>query len=133
MEVFKPGDHGSTFGGNPLACAIGLAAIESLEQDGLTARSAKLGEKLKAGLTALNHPLVIDIRGRGLLVGLEIRPEADGKRLATEFLKNGILTKETRHHTFRFAPPLTISSERVDDIVERTKASLDAVIPANAK
>lgn len=130
MEVFKPGDHGSTFGGNPLACAIGLAAIESLEQDGLTARSAELGELLKSGLEALNHPLVIDVRGRGLLVGMEIRPDGDGKRLASEFLKNGILTKETRHHTFRFAPPLTISKARIGEIIERTKAALDASLPA---
>lgn len=126
MEVFRPGDHGSTFGGNPLACAVALAAMAEMETEGLAERSRVLGERLRTKLQALDHPGVAEVRGRGLLVGLEVRADVDAARLTQAFLDAGILTKETRHHTFRFAPPLTIDEETVDEIVARVGKALDA-------
>ena len=132
MSVFKPGDHGSTFGGNPLAAIVGLAAIESLQDLDLCGMSEQKGATLKAKLENLNHPVVDEVRGRGLLVGLEVKEGIDTERLTNSFLENGILTKETRHRTFRFAPPLVIEDALIDRIVEKTKIALDSVIPAHS-
>ena len=130
MEVFHPGDHGSTFGGNPLACAVALAAIAELEVQGLAERSRILGERLKTKFLELNHPNIADVRGRGLLVGLEVTAETDAARLTQAFLDVGLLTKETRHHTFRFAPPLTIDENLVDEIAVRVNSALKASLAA---
>lgn len=129
LSVFVPGDHGSTFGGNPLGCVVALAAMEEMLDLDLCHRSEVLGQRLIDGLKALNHPVVEDIRGRGLLVGLEVREGVDTKRLSAEFLSRGLLTKETRSRTFRFAPPLIIDEASIDEIVAITQASLDAVVP----
>lgn len=126
MEVFQPGDHGSTFGGNPLACAVGLAALAEMRVLGLPERSYILGERLKNGLVALEHPSVLEVRGRGLLVGLEVVEGTETTVLTQAFLDTGILTKETRNRTFRFAPPLTIDKALVDEIVQRVRLALDA-------
>jgi ornithine--oxo-acid transaminase len=127
MSVFKPGDHGSTFGGNPLACVVAMAAMQEMIDKSLTENSARLGENLKAALEKLPHDCIEDVRGRGLLVGLEVKEGTDTKRLAQSFLDAGILTKETRSRTFRFAPPLIITEEQVEDIVARIARALDAV------
>lgn len=127
MDVFVPGDHGSTFGGNPVACVVALAAMAELEQKDLCGASAKLGALLIEKLSALPHPCIEDVRGRGLLVGLEVREGTDTHKLAEAFVEQGILTKETRHRTFRFAPPLVIDENLVDQIVEKTSRALDAV------
>jgi len=121
MDVFKPGDHGSTFGGNPLACVAALAAMAEMEVHKLADRSLMLGERLIQQFKGMLHPAIIEVRGRGLLIGLEVRPEVDAKHLTKAFLDAGILTKETRHHTFRFAPPLTIDEATVDEIAARTE------------
>ncbi|MBX3120169.1 MAG: ornithine--oxo-acid transaminase [Fimbriimonadaceae bacterium] len=130
IGVFVPGDHGSTFGGNPLACVVGIAAIEEMKEKKLSENSARLGKKLVDALKALPHPFIDDVRGRGLLVGLEVSEEVDTKKLAAAFIENGILTKETRSRTFRFAPPLTITETELDIVIEKTRKALDAVVPA---
>lgn len=124
LHVFRPGDHGSTFGGNPLASVIAIAAMAELESRNLAENSRVLGGRLLDGFRNLNMPMIEDLRGRGLLVGLEVREGFDTAKLQQAFLENGILTKETRHRTFRFAPPLTVDAALVDDIVERVGRSL---------
>lgn len=127
MEVFHPGDHGSTFGGNPLACVIALQAMSEMISGDFAGRSAAMGERLAAGFRALPHAIVDEVRGRGLLVGMEVRDGVDTEALTAVFLSEGILTKETRSRTFRFAPPLIISEGEVDEVVARTSRALDAV------
>lgn len=127
MEVFHPGDHGSTFGGNPLAAVVALAAMSELVEEDYAERSRIHGSKLLNALRGLPHDCIEDVRGRGLLVGLEVREGTDTEKLATSFLSQGILTKETRHRTFRFAPPLVIEDELIDEIVTRTSSALDSV------
>ncbi len=124
MDVFQPGDHGSTFGGNPLAAVVGLAAILDMEEKQLTERSAELGERLIAGLRDLKHDCIEDVRGRGLLVGIEVREGTDTAALADAFVRERLITKETRSRTFRFTPPLTIEPEEVDESVARTDRAL---------
>ncbi len=126
MEVFKPGDHGSTFGGNPLAAVTALTALAEMEVNDYAGRSTVLGERLKKGLVALNHPKVVEVRGKGLLVGMEVADDVDSKALTKAFVKNGILTKETRSRTFRFAPPLVVEESLIDEIIERTSRALNA-------
>jgi len=127
MEVFKPGDHGSTFGGSPLAAVAALAAMAEMEVGDYAGRSAALGARLKQAIIDIQSPKVIEVRGKGLLVGMEVSPDVDGKKLTKAFIANGVLTKETRSHTFRFAPPLIVSEDVIAQIVERTRKALDAV------
>jgi ornithine--oxo-acid transaminase len=126
MDVFKPGDHGSTFGGNPLGSVVALTALAEMEVGDYAGRSAALGAKLREGLRSMNHPKVVDVRGKGLLVGMEVDKDVDGKKLTKSFIANGILTKETRSKTFRFAPPLVIDDAMIDEILERTDRALKA-------
>jgi ornithine--oxo-acid transaminase len=127
MSVFQPGDHGSTFGGNPLAAVVGLAAMDEMDRLALAERSARLGALLREHLAALRLPVVKDIRGLGLLVGLEVSDSVCAKSLNLAFLAEGILTKETRARTFRFAPPLTIEEDDVYEIVRRAGRALAAI------
>ncbi|MGI8923008.1 MAG: ornithine--oxo-acid transaminase [Fimbriimonadales bacterium] len=127
MSVFIPGDHGSTFGGNPLASVIALAAMAEMESQDYAGRSAAMGARLLGGLRALRHNSIEDVRGRGLLVGIEVREGVDTKDLTQAFLSERILTKETRSRTFRFAPPLIVSDAQIDEIVVRTSRALNAV------
>ncbi len=127
MDVFTPGDHGSTFGGNPLACVIALAGIAEMETRNLCENSLKMGNLLLETLQGLNHPCIEDVRGRGLLIGLEVREGTDTDRLSRLFLQNGIVTKETRKRTFRFAPPLTIGEDVVQEIGKRVKSALEGL------
>lgn len=127
MDVFTPGDHGSTFGGNPLASAAALAALAEMETKDYAGRSASLGAVLKEGIEAISCSHVVDVRGKGLLIGIEVDEKVDSAKLAQAFVENGILTKETRSRTFRLAPPLVIDSGTVDEIIERTKAALLSV------
>ncbi len=115
MGLFKPGEHGSTFGGNPLACECALAAMDVLEEEHLVERSAELGSYLLQKLKDLNSPLVKEVRGKGLLVGVELKPEVGSARPYCEALmKKGLLCKETHDHVIRFAPPLVITKEELD-------------------
>jgi ornithine--oxo-acid transaminase len=119
MRVFTPGDHGSTFGGNPLAAAIGLEALNILVDDRLAERSAELGEYLLAALRGIDSPLIKDVRGRGLFIGLEIDPALGSARAACETLMGrGILSKETHDTVVRLAPPLVIDKADLDWAVD---------------
>jgi ornithine--oxo-acid transaminase len=96
MAQFTPGDHGSTFGGNPLAAAVGLAALELLEHEQLVRRAARQGDYLMTRLRALGHPAITEVRGRGLLVGVEIDPAfASARQVCEALMHEGVLTKDT--------------------------------------
>jgi ornithine--oxo-acid transaminase len=115
MAVFMPGDHGSTFGGNPLACAVGEASLRLLESEGLAERARSMGERLIGGLRKIRHPAIVEVRGRGLLIGVELDQEVVRARQLCEMLMTrGLLTKDTHHTVIRFAPPLTITESEVD-------------------
>ncbi len=117
MRVFTPGDHGSTFGGNPLAAAVALAALDLLEDDGLVEHTARLGEHLMARLEELaaEAPVIRAVRGKGLFAGIELEPSlADARELAERLLHHGILTKDTHATVLRLAPPLIIDRPTMD-------------------
>jgi ornithine--oxo-acid transaminase len=121
--VFTPGSHGSTFGGNALAAAVGLAALEVIEDEGLVARSAALGVHLRERLDAVMREsggLVRAVRGRGLWIGVDIDPRlATARDLVERLARHGVLSKETHETVIRFAPPLTITKALIDDAVGR--------------
>ncbi len=122
LEVFKPGDHGSTFGGNPLACAIARAALQVLAEEKLADRSAELGAYFLGQLKTLRAPHIVDIRGRGLWIGIELSGAA---RPYCEKLKDeGILCKETHDHVIRVAPPLVITRDEIDWALDRFRKVL---------
>lgn len=115
MQVFHPGDHGSTFGGNPLAAAVGLKALDLLIDDQLAEKSATMGAHLVTKLREIDSPLISDVRGRGLFIGIEINSTVGSARSICEALmQRGILSKETHETVVRLAPPLTISREEID-------------------
>ena len=115
LGLYRPGDHGSTFGGNPLACAIAREALRVIQDENLVQRSAELGQYFLNKLRTLNSPHVQELRGRGLFIGIELKPEAGGARRFCEALKErGILCKETHEHVIRIAPPLVITQEEID-------------------
>ncbi|HLF25302.1 MAG TPA: ornithine--oxo-acid transaminase [Anaerolineae bacterium] len=115
LGVFKPGDHGSTFGGNPLACAVAREALRVLIDENLFQRSAELGEYFKGRLQRIESDVVEEVRGRGLFIGVELKPEAGGARRYCEALKErGLLCKETHDNVIRFAPPLVVKKEELD-------------------
>ena len=115
MGVFRPGDHGSTYGGNPLASAIAIASLDVLIDEKLTENSAKLGVYLLEELKTIQNPLIEEIRGKGLFVGIQLKPEAGGARKYCEKLMDlGVLCKETHQDTIRIAPPLTITKDELD-------------------
>jgi ornithine--oxo-acid transaminase len=125
MEVFHPGDHGSTFGGNPLAAAVGLEALQVLEDEKLADRSAELGAHLMDKLAGLKSPLIKSLRGKGLFVGIEIDPKlARAREICERLMAHGILSKETHETVVRLAPPLVITREQIDWAVERIAAVL---------
>jgi ornithine--oxo-acid transaminase len=120
MNVFQPGDHGSTFGGNPMAAAVGKAALDVLIDEGLPERAAELGSYFKARLTALNSPHVREVRGRGLLIGVELHTSSGAARPYCERLsKLGVLCKDTHGQVIRFAPPLVIERDEIDFALEQ--------------
>jgi len=115
LGLFTPGEHGSTFGGNPLAAAIGRAAIGVLREAKLAARADELGNYFSERLSEIPSKHVKEVRGRGLLIGVELHPAAGGARRFCEALKaRGILAKETHDHVIRFAPPLVIDKDTID-------------------
>jgi ornithine--oxo-acid transaminase len=122
LEVFKPGDHGSTFGGNPLACAIARAALRVLSEERLVERSAELGAYFLEQVRAIRSDKVKEVRGRGLWIGIEVHGAA---RPYCEALKNeGMLCKETHDHVIRLAPPLVITREEIDWAVSKLRKVL---------
>ena len=125
MDVFTPGDHGSTFGGNPLACAVGRAALEVLVDERLTERAEILGKEMMRELNAIDSPLIKEVRGMGLLVGVEINPEfASAREVCESLMTHGVLSKDTHHTVVRFAPPLTMTAEELSDAMTRVRAAL---------
>ncbi len=125
MDVFQPGDHGSTFGGNPLGAAVARAALEVLIDEGMIDNSARLGAYLLERLRAIDSPHVREVRGRGLWAGIELHPAAGGARRFCESLeREGLLTKETRRHVIRIAPPLIITGEELEWAIGRLEKVL---------
>ncbi|HFD39005.1 MAG TPA: ornithine--oxo-acid transaminase [Anaerolineae bacterium] len=125
LGLFRPGDHGSTYGGNPLACAVAREALRVLVDEGLTERAAELGDYLMERLRAIKSPHVREIRGRGLWVGIVLKPEAGGaRRFCEALMERGLLAKETHWNVIRLAPPLVITREEIDWALERLEAVL---------
>jgi ornithine--oxo-acid transaminase len=125
MDVFTPGIHGSTYGGNPLACAVGIAALDVLVEERLVERAAELGRHLAARLAALRSPLLKETRCLGLWAGIELHPEAGGARKYCYALKDrGLLCKDTHVNTIRLAPPLVITRDELDWALDQIEAVL---------
>ena len=110
LSVFRPGEHGSTYGGNPLACAVAREAMKVLVEEDLIENSARLGAYFQEKLRAIASPFVQEVRGKGLFIGVELKPEAGGaRRFCEALMREGLLCKETHEHVIRFAPPLVIT------------------------
>ena len=120
LDVFTPGSHGSTFGGNPLACAVSIAALDVIIDENLPEHSNELGEYFKSELQKINHPAIKEVRGRGLFIGMELHKSA---RPFCEALKEkGLICKETHDTVIRFAPPLIITKEEIDEALNRIRS-----------
>jgi ornithine--oxo-acid transaminase len=120
LGVLKPGEHGSTFGGNPLACAVARAALRVLVEEGMIENAAIMGERFITGLKAIRSNAVKEIRGRGLMLAVELDPSAGGARRYCEALRGkGVLAKDTHEHSIRIAPPLVITADQVDWALEQ--------------
>jgi ornithine--oxo-acid transaminase len=127
MGVFKPGDHGSTYGGNPLAAAVARAALSALVEERMVENSARLGDYFLARLREIDSPWIHEVRGKGLWIGIELRREAGGARRFCEALMGeGLLCKETHDHVIRIAPPLVIDQAGIDWALERLRKVLAA-------
>ncbi len=125
LGLFRPGQHGSTFGGNPLACAIALEVLDLLADKTLERNAAELGSRFLDSLRTASHPAVVAIRQRGLWIGIDIHEEAATARRACErLMAAGVLTKETQERTLRFAPPLTTTGEELNWLLERVNLIL---------
>ncbi len=125
LGVLRPGEHGSTFGGSPLACAVARMALKVLVDEGMIENAARMGDYFLSALSGIDSPYVKEVRGRGLLIAVELFPEAGGARRFCEKLKDkGLLCKETHENTIRIAPPLIIKKEEVDWAVERIDTEL---------
>jgi ornithine--oxo-acid transaminase len=131
MGVFRPGEHGSTYGGNPLGAAVAREALKVLVDENMIEHSATMGEYFMAKLREIDSRHIKEIRGKGLWIGVELHPEAGGARRFCEALQDeGLLCKETHHHVIRIAPPLTIKREEVDWALERIARVLQDSEPA---
>ena len=134
MGVFRPGDHGSTFGGNALGAAIGLESLNVLIDEKLSERATAMGDYLLKRLKAISSPMIVDIRGKGLLIGLEIDTQrASARQFVETLLKHGVLSKDTHGTVARFAPPLIVDREQLDWGVERIRDALAEYGPVYEK
>ena len=125
LGVLQPGQHGSTFGGNPMACAVARAALKVLVEEGMIDNAAEMGDYFLKGLQDIRNNLIKEIRGRGLMIAVEFHDEAEGARRYCEALREaGLLCKETHVNTIRFAPPLTITKDQIDWALERIEPVL---------
>lgn len=122
LGVFEPGSHGSTFGGNPLACAVAIAALDVLEEEELPKRSRELGTYFIDELRKIHNPVIKEVRGKGLFVGMELHEKA--RPYCERLMEEGLLCKETHDNTIRFAPPLTITKEELDQAIRLVKKIL---------
>jgi ornithine--oxo-acid transaminase len=127
MDLFDPGSHGSTFGGNPLACACALAAIDVLTKEGMIENSRRLGEYFMGELRRISSPVIQQVRGKGLFVGLVLNAKA--RPYCEALMKQGILCKETHDNVVRFAPPLVITQDELDWALERIRSVFQPGIP----
>ncbi len=116
-SLLGPGSHGTTFGGNPVAAAAGLAVLHAIERDDLLVNAATIGDRLRDGLLALNHPLVAEVRGRGLLLGIGLR-EPVAKQVHEAALEAGFIVNPVRPDTIRLAPPLILTATQVDEFLD---------------
>jgi ornithine--oxo-acid transaminase len=123
MDVFTPGSHGSTFGGNPLACACGLKAMEIMVRDNYAGQAREKGEYFMNKLRQIKNDDIVEIRGRGLFVGMEFTINA--APYVKKLIHNGILAKETHERTIRFAPPIVITYEQLDEACAKIKEALE--------
>jgi ornithine--oxo-acid transaminase len=130
MEVFTPGSHGSTFGGNPLACAVGSAVVELLETGEYQERSRVLGKYLEEGLRSIESDLLVEIRCIGLWAGVQFAPDVSAKKLCLSMMKKGVLAKDTQQSTVRIAPPLTVRVNEVDLLVTALDAAVKEYVGA---
>lgn len=119
LGVFEPGSHGSTFGGNPLACAVSIAALDVIIDDKLPERSLELGEYFKKELQSIDNPIIKEVRGKGLFIGMELTEKA--RPYCEKLMEKGLLCKETHDNVIRFAPPLTIEKSDLDWAIEQIK------------
>ena len=119
LGVFEPGSHGSTFGGNPLACAVAIVAMDVLEKEDLVAKSAQKGQHFTDELKKINNPKIKEVRGKGLLVGVELTEKA--RPYCEKLMELGILAKETHDNVIRFAPPLIISDQDLDWALDKIR------------
>jgi ornithine--oxo-acid transaminase len=127
LGVLKPGDHGSTFGGNPLACAVARMALKVLVEEGMIENAERIGNRLQASLAAIRHPSIKQVRGRGLMLAVELHPEAGGARPVCETLmRAGYLCKDTHDHTVRISPPLVLTADQADGIADAFETALKA-------
>ncbi|MGA9418205.1 MAG: ornithine--oxo-acid transaminase [Candidatus Cybelea sp.] len=126
MALFQPGDHGSTFGGNPLACAVGEAALDAIVSEELPARARRAGATIVRELRALASPLIAEVRGRGLLIGVVLTIPA--RRLSEALLERGVAAKDTHHDVLRIAPPLVIDDDAIGYFLERFGDALAALV-----
>ncbi|TCU16606.1 ornithine--oxo-acid transaminase [Rhizobium sullae] len=125
LGVLKPGQHGSTFGGNPLACAVARAALKALTEEGMIENAEKMGAYFIDGLRSIRSNIVKDVRGRGLMMAIELEPEAGGARQYCYSLKErGLLAKDTHENTIRLAPPLVITKEQVEWAVSEIEKTI---------
>jgi ornithine--oxo-acid transaminase len=127
MLTIKPGEHGSTYGGNPLACKVAIASLQVLKEEGLAQHAAEMGAYFREGLVNLNSPLITTVRGRGLLNAIVIthQDKEAAMELCLQFKENGLLAKPTHGDKIRLAPPLVITREQVDDCISIIKKSLE--------
>ncbi|MCH7715500.1 MAG: ornithine--oxo-acid transaminase [Gemmatimonadetes bacterium] len=133
MDVFKPGDHGSTFGGNPLGAAIARAAMKVLVDENLAERALELGDWFMNSLRQMDSPHVAEVRGRGLMVGVVIKPESGTARpYCEQLMQRGILAKETHEQVVRFAPPLVVEKADLEWALEQIAEVLGARVPAHS-
>jgi len=127
MDVLQPGEHGSTFGGNPLACAVARTALRVLMDEKMIENAAQMGDYFLAGLKGISSPHIKEVRGRGLMIAMELHPEAGGARsFCYRLADRGMLCKETHENTIRFAPPLVIKKDEVDWALEQIDAVMSA-------
>jgi ornithine--oxo-acid transaminase len=125
LGVLKPGQHGSTFGGNPLACAVARAALKVLTEEDMIGNAERMGDYFLEGLRSIRSNIVKDVRGRGLIMAVELEPEAGGARQYCYALKErGLLAKDTHENTIRLAPPLVITKDQVEWAVEQIEKTI---------
>jgi len=128
LRLMEPGSHGSTFGGNPLGCVIGIEAIREMEREKLPDKAKEKGEYLMKKLREIDSPKIKEIRGKGLLIGVEINPDyGTGKKLAEILINHGVITKETHEMTVRITPPIIITYEEIDQALSSFEKGLNSL------